>query len=184
MSPSSLCQKGVEDNSFFLYILLHPLSRTMSKHTLYPPVLQDESLQVIMWTTVGFFNLHRGWLSLHRGPPVDVPIRRTAHLFSAITPSKVIVSVKQCLCYIFMTKIWYLYCHETTLKKKLWFYNLMLSKFWVTFRMVVWYYCLILNETQRSVAAALKRLACLRRLVKFYNSIKFWFVFINYYNGV
>ena len=30
-------------------------------------------------TCVGIFNLHRGWLSLHRGPPVNVPIRRTAH---------------------------------------------------------------------------------------------------------
>ena len=31
-----------------------------------------------------YFNLHRGLLSLHRGPPVNVPIRRTAYLFSAI----------------------------------------------------------------------------------------------------
>ena len=34
--------------SFFLYILLHPLSRIMSRCTLYTPVLQDESLQVII----------------------------------------------------------------------------------------------------------------------------------------
>ena len=34
--------------------------------------------------TVGFFNLHRGWLSLHRGHPVNVPIRRTMHLSSVI----------------------------------------------------------------------------------------------------
>ena len=33
---------------FFPYILLHPLSRIMSKCTLYTPVLQDKSLQVIM----------------------------------------------------------------------------------------------------------------------------------------
>ena len=34
--------------------------------------------------TLGFFNLHRGWLSLHRGHPVYVPIRRTMHLSSVI----------------------------------------------------------------------------------------------------
>ena len=34
--------------SFFLYILLHPLSRIMNRCTLYTPVMQDESLQVIM----------------------------------------------------------------------------------------------------------------------------------------
>ena len=33
---------------FFLYILLHPLSRIMSRCTLYTPVLQDKSLQVII----------------------------------------------------------------------------------------------------------------------------------------
>ena len=41
--------------------------------------LQDESLQV----TVGFFNLHRGWLSLHRGHPVNVPILSMMHLPSS-----------------------------------------------------------------------------------------------------
>ena len=34
---------------FFLYILLHQFSRCMSMCTLYTPVLQDESLQVVMW---------------------------------------------------------------------------------------------------------------------------------------
>ena len=34
--------------------------------------------------TVGFFNLHKGWLSLHRGHPVNVPIRRMMHLSSVI----------------------------------------------------------------------------------------------------
>ena len=29
-------------------------------------------------------NLHRGWLSQHRGPPVNIPIWRIAHLFSVI----------------------------------------------------------------------------------------------------
>ena len=56
----------------------------MSRRTLYIPVLQDESLQVIVWSTAGFFNLRRGWLSLIRGPPVNVQIRTTAHLFSAM----------------------------------------------------------------------------------------------------
>ena len=56
----------------------------MSRRTLYTPVLQDESLQVIMQTTGGLFNLHRVLLSLHRGPPINVPIQWTAHLFSVI----------------------------------------------------------------------------------------------------
>ena len=34
--------------------------------------------------TVGFFNLHKGWLFLHRGHPVNIPIRRTMHLSSVI----------------------------------------------------------------------------------------------------
>ena len=38
--------------SFFLYILLHPLSMIMSRCTLYTPTLQDKSLQIIIWTTV------------------------------------------------------------------------------------------------------------------------------------
>ena len=33
---------------YFLYILLHPLSGIMSRRALYTPVLQDESLQVVM----------------------------------------------------------------------------------------------------------------------------------------
>ena len=33
---------------FFLYILLYPLARIMSGCTLYTPVLQDKSLQVII----------------------------------------------------------------------------------------------------------------------------------------
>ena len=34
--------------------------------------------------TVGFFNLHRGWLSLYRGHPANIPIRSTMHLSSII----------------------------------------------------------------------------------------------------
>ena len=34
--------------------------------------------------TVGFFNLHKGWLSLHRGHKVNVLIRRTMDLSSVI----------------------------------------------------------------------------------------------------
>ena len=34
--------------------------------------------------TIGFFYLHKGWLSLHKGHPVNVPIRRTMHLSSVI----------------------------------------------------------------------------------------------------
>ena len=40
--------------------------------------LQDESPQV------SISKLHRGWLSLNKGHPVNVPIRRTMHLSSVI----------------------------------------------------------------------------------------------------
>ena len=33
---------------------------------------------------IGFFNMHMGWLSLHRGHPVNILIRRTVHLSSVI----------------------------------------------------------------------------------------------------
>ena len=44
---------------------------------------QDESLQVTI-SKLLFFNLHKGWLSIHMGHPFSVPIRRTSHLSSAI----------------------------------------------------------------------------------------------------
>ena len=34
--------------------------------------------------TVGFFNLHKGWLSLHRGHSVNILIWRTMHLSSVV----------------------------------------------------------------------------------------------------
>ena len=37
-------------------------------------------------TGVGIFNLHMGWLSLHRGPLVDVPIRTMTHCVH-VTPA-------------------------------------------------------------------------------------------------
>ena len=43
--------------------------------------------------TVGFFNLRRGWLSLHRGHPVNVPIWRTMHLSSVIPANDIRESV-------------------------------------------------------------------------------------------
>ena len=54
--------------------------------------IHDCTLRVAGWKptsnhieiTIGFFNLHRGWLSLHRGHPVNVPIRKTMHLSSVI----------------------------------------------------------------------------------------------------
>ena len=71
--------------SFFLYILPDALFRALSAGV-------HCTLRVAGWKptsnhieiTVGFFNLHRGWLSLHRGHPVNVPIRRTMHLSSVI----------------------------------------------------------------------------------------------------
>ena len=61
----------------FLYILPDPLSRYYRQVYFVYSGLQDESLQV----TVGFFNLHRGGggIFLHRGHPVNVPIRRIRH---------------------------------------------------------------------------------------------------------
>ena len=71
--------------SFFLYILPGTRFRALSAGV-------DCTLRVAGWKptsnhieiTVGFFNLHRGWLSLHRGHPVNIPIRRTMHLSSVI----------------------------------------------------------------------------------------------------
>ena len=71
--------------SFFLYILPGACFRALSAGV-------HCTLRVAGWKptsnhieiTVGFFNLHRGWLSLHRGHPVNVPIRRTMHLSSVI----------------------------------------------------------------------------------------------------
>ena len=71
--------------SFFLYILPGARFRALSAGV-------HCTLRVAGWKptsnhieiTVGFFNLHRGWLSLHRGHPVNVPIRRTMHLSSVI----------------------------------------------------------------------------------------------------
>ena len=71
--------------SFFLYILPGARFRALSAGV-------HCTLRVAGWKptsnhieiTVGFFNLHRGWLSLHRGHPVNVPSRRTMHLSSVI----------------------------------------------------------------------------------------------------
>ena len=71
--------------SFFLYILPGARFRALSAGV-------HCTLRVAGWKptsnhieiTVGFFNLHRGWLSLHRGHPVNVLIRRTMHLSSVI----------------------------------------------------------------------------------------------------
>ena len=71
--------------SFFLYILPGARFRALSAGV-------HCTLRVAGWKptsnhieiTVGFFNLHRGWLSLHRGHPVNVSIRRTMHLSSVI----------------------------------------------------------------------------------------------------
>ena len=71
--------------SFFLYILPGARFRALSAGV-------HCTLRVAGWKplsnhieiTLGFFNLHRRWLSLHRGHPVNVPIRRTMHLSSVI----------------------------------------------------------------------------------------------------
>ena len=72
--------------SFFLYILPGARFRALSAGV-------HCTLRVAGWKptsnhieiTVGFFKLHRGWLSLHRGHPVNVLIRRTMHLSSVIS---------------------------------------------------------------------------------------------------
>ena len=63
---------------FFFFLYIRPLGHSRQVYTVHPG-LQDEGLQVTISNYVGFFNLHRVWLSLHRGPPVKVPIRRKAH---------------------------------------------------------------------------------------------------------
>ena len=69
-----------QEASFFLSIiswLVHTWILSAS------PVLQEESLQVIS-ITVGFFSLHRVWISLHRLLSVSIPIQRMLHWFSVI----------------------------------------------------------------------------------------------------
>ena len=72
--------------SFFLYILPGARFRALSADvhcTLRVAGCKPTSNHIEI--TVGFFNLHKGWLSLHRGHPVNnVPIRRTMHLSSVI----------------------------------------------------------------------------------------------------
>ena len=80
--------------SFFLYILPGARFRALSAGV-------HCTLRVAGWKptsnhieiTVGFFNMHRGWLSLHRGHPVNVPIRRTMHLSSVIP---IIITLLSC----------------------------------------------------------------------------------------
>ena len=77
--------------SFFLYILPDPLSSIIGRCTLYTPGCRMTCNHIEI--TVGFFNLHKGWLSLHRGHPVNVPIRRTMHLSSVIPANDTMESV-------------------------------------------------------------------------------------------
>ena len=65
--------------SLFLYTAWRPHKHYRQVYFVHSG-LQDESLLI----TVGFFNMHKGCLSPHRGHPVNVPIRRTAHLSSVI----------------------------------------------------------------------------------------------------
>ena len=49
--------------------------------TLYTPGCRMKAYKQPILITVWFFNLHMVWLSLHRGSPVNITIRRTAHCF-------------------------------------------------------------------------------------------------------
>ena len=61
--------------------LSQPFAGTIILCTLYNLGLKDDGLLVTISInrTGGFFNLHRVYLSLHRGPPFNVPIGRTLH---------------------------------------------------------------------------------------------------------
>ena len=69
---------------FSLYILPYALLDILGRCTLYTPGCRMKAYKKPFRITVAFFNLHRLWLSLHRGPPVNVRIQRTAHCFHVI----------------------------------------------------------------------------------------------------
>ena len=70
--------------SFFLYILPSARSSIIGRCTLYTPGCRMKAYKYPYLITAGFFNLHKGWLSLHRGHPDNVPIRMTMQLSSVI----------------------------------------------------------------------------------------------------
>ena len=103
-TPKDRCSRGeaqiiywLSFFSFFLYILPGARFRALSAGV-------HCTLRVAGWKptsdhieiTAGFFNLHKGWLSLHRGHPVNVPIRRTMHLSSVIPANDTRESNKAC----------------------------------------------------------------------------------------
>ena len=52
--------------------------------TLYHPECRMKAYSNHIEIIIGYFNLHKGWLSLHRGHPVNFRIRRMIHLSSVI----------------------------------------------------------------------------------------------------
>ena len=72
-------------SAFFLYILPGARFRALSAGvhcTLQAAGWKPTRNHILI--TVGFFHLHKGWLSLHRGHPVNVPIRRSMLLSKSI----------------------------------------------------------------------------------------------------
>ena len=71
--------------AFFLYVLPGARFRALSAGvycTLWAARWKPTRNHIFI--TVGLFNLHKGWLSLHRGHPVNVSIRRSMLLSSVI----------------------------------------------------------------------------------------------------
>ena len=70
---------------FFLYILPGARFQALSAgvHCTLPVAGWKPTINHIK-ITVGFYKLHKGWLSLHMGHPFNVPIRRTMNLSSVI----------------------------------------------------------------------------------------------------
>ena len=72
-----LWESGIPCSSFFLSILPDPLSSIIARSTCTLRVVEWKPTSNHIEITVGFFNLHRGH-------PVNVPIRSTMHLSSVI----------------------------------------------------------------------------------------------------
>ena len=94
LSPNAKIFPGKHLWSAILTILCAIFSLQSLSFSIFHPRKHSRQIRVLrwrptskpFWITLVFFNLHSGWLALIRGPPVNVPIRRTAQCFH-VTPA-------------------------------------------------------------------------------------------------